>query len=527
MAFIPNIKVLVKVCLYFVLAGIIGLFVTACETEVSQKTIPQASLSPFELESSSILKDQTGVSPDEPLILLFSTPLLRTALGDQLEAVSDFLTIEQLNTNESILGEWNLDTFDRRLVFTPQPAWPSPGIEISVTISPELLDQDNQPFAGGTAPVSFAFKTVEDFEAPEFSGIDSIESICGALRIRWTEAKDNFTPSSQIRYRVHSIPRPGSFTSDFLELTGETEALLTQLSSGTFHVLTVTALDLANNETVDNNPQLALGGIIDRVPPSFSGLQSIVPPAETLEATTLHLKWNAGEDNCDASSLRYVIYLKTCVEDSVDCQELPQDQECQQAAQDCGTTQGDCDIREPSCIRTQEECAKNLKRCGFTAEEILESPDLVHTTSTGVTEFFLENLEPDRRYQFLVRALDSSDNQDLNTTILEAETRVSFQASVSSVIARAGCLSAGCHDPSTRSGGLDLSSYDSLVLMGGTTKNPPTVTPGEADQSQLYLRVTSPETFARMPPCWDARLPLCPKEIDIIQRWIDEGAGNN
>ena len=95
----------------------------------------------FTLESALPNEGTLDVLPNQALELLFSSPLDRASLGLGLEAVTDFIDVLVATTGDPVAGLWTLDTFDRRLVFTPQPAWPGPGQEIVVMISPDLLEE--------------------------------------------------------------------------------------------------------------------------------------------------------------------------------------------------------------------------------------------------------------------------------------------------------------------------------------------------------------------------------------------------
>ena len=75
----------------------------------------------------------------------------------------------------------------------------------------------------------------------------------------------------------------------------------------------------------------------------------------------------------------------------------------------------------------------------------------------------------------------------------------------------------GCHDAVSPSGRLDLSSQDVAYtnLMDGY------VTPGAADSSSLYDRVTR-SGMGRMPPSPSS--PLSSDQVDLIEAWIVDGA---
>lgn len=76
-----------------------------------------------------------------------------------------------------------------------------------------------------------------------------------------------------------------------------------------------------------------------------------------------------------------------------------------------------------------------------------------------------------------------------------------------------------CHDSRKRKGKLDMSTYDSL-RKGGESDDP--ITPGQADASTLFLRITA-HNASRMPPKENGE-PLPKEKIAVIERWINEGA---
>jgi len=76
---------------------------------------------------------------------------------------------------------------------------------------------------------------------------------------------------------------------------------------------------------------------------------------------------------------------------------------------------------------------------------------------------------------------------------------------------------AGCHGGA---GGLTLTSYDSL--MAGGAKGP-VIVAGSPDTSELYKRITG-QSQPSMPR---GGAPLSQDKIDLIAKWIKEGAANN
>jgi hypothetical protein len=79
-----------------------------------------------------------------------------------------------------------------------------------------------------------------------------------------------------------------------------------------------------------------------------------------------------------------------------------------------------------------------------------------------------------------------------------------------------------CHgfDRNTREAGLRLDVRDAAVAERDTG---PAIVPGDAEQSNLYRRITTTRDALRMPPA-EHHKPLTGEEIDLIKRWIDQGA---
>jgi hypothetical protein len=67
-----------------------------------------------------------------------------------------------------------------------------------------------------------------------------------------------------------------------------------------------------------------------------------------------------------------------------------------------------------------------------------------------------------------------------------------------------------CHNPTTLAGGLDLSSYATLMKGG---KDGPVVVPSDS-ASSLLVKIQSEKHFAN----------LLPEELELVKAWIDAGA---
>src|SRR5881409_855903 len=95
------------------------------------------------------------------------------------------------------------------------------------------------------------------------------------------------------------------------------------------------------------------------------------------------------------------------------------------------------------------------------------------------------------------------------------QDRVDFVRDIQPIF-RASCYR--CHGPETRMGLLRL---DSKVpaLQGGASG--PVIIPGRSGESEIIRRITHRDPDERMPRKAD---PLAGAQIDLIRRWIDEGA---
>lgn len=79
-----------------------------------------------------------------------------------------------------------------------------------------------------------------------------------------------------------------------------------------------------------------------------------------------------------------------------------------------------------------------------------------------------------------------------------------------------------CHGPDSASREADLRidiEEQAKMDRGGYA----VVVPGKIDESELIRRITSEDEFERMPP-EEIHKPLTPKEIDLLKRWVSEGA---
>ncbi|MFV1964398.1 MAG: PSD1 and planctomycete cytochrome C domain-containing protein [Pirellulaceae bacterium] len=80
-----------------------------------------------------------------------------------------------------------------------------------------------------------------------------------------------------------------------------------------------------------------------------------------------------------------------------------------------------------------------------------------------------------------------------------------------------------CHGPndSQREGGFRLDVKESVLAEADSGELP--IVPGDAEASSVYQRITSDDEFMVMPP-EDSNKSLTKEEIELIRRWIDDGA---
>ncbi len=80
-----------------------------------------------------------------------------------------------------------------------------------------------------------------------------------------------------------------------------------------------------------------------------------------------------------------------------------------------------------------------------------------------------------------------------------------------------------CHGPDEnhREGGFRLDQKDSAIAEADS--GTPPIVPGDAESSEIYLRMVIDDEDLRMPPA-DSGKQLSEEQIELIRRWIDQGA---
>ena len=75
-----------------------------------------------------------------------------------------------------------------------------------------------------------------------------------------------------------------------------------------------------------------------------------------------------------------------------------------------------------------------------------------------------------------------------------------------------------CHDAVTKTEGVEITSYETLIASN-------IVVPFEPDSSMMYQLMTETDLTEVMPP--NPRGPISDNNIEVIRKWIEQGALNN
>ena len=78
------------------------------------------------------------------------------------------------------------------------------------------------------------------------------------------------------------------------------------------------------------------------------------------------------------------------------------------------------------------------------------------------------------------------------------------------------CFPCHGHDPGNRKAELRLDTAEGATDWA--------IIPGDAENSEVMLRVSSDDREYRMPPVTSNRPPLNAQQIELLRRWIDAGA---
>jgi mono/diheme cytochrome c family protein len=110
---------------------------------------------------------------------------------------------------------------------------------------------------------------------------------------------------------------------------------------------------------------------------------------------------------------------------------------------------------------------------------------------------------------------DNGESNPPATSTCSPDT-VYFQQQVLPVLV-SNCAMIGCHDNASHQEGIVLTSYSGIMSAGIRAGNP--------YSSRIYKKIIEPNPGDRMPP--PPRNPLTQAQIDLINKWITQGARNN
>jgi ankyrin repeat protein len=99
--------------------------------------------------------------------------------------------------------------------------------------------------------------------------------------------------------------------------------------------------------------------------------------------------------------------------------------------------------------------------------------------------------------------------------VAQSPDKVDFARDVQPIL-RQSCI--GCHGPILHQANFRLDRRTDAMRGGTTTAS--AIHPGDGRSSTLYIKISSSRFGPQMPPSG----PLRPEQIEIIKRWIDEGA---
>jgi hypothetical protein len=101
---------------------------------------------------------------------------------------------------------------------------------------------------------------------------------------------------------------------------------------------------------------------------------------------------------------------------------------------------------------------------------------------------------------------------------------VSYREQIQPILT-ARCVS--CHGPELARDKIRMESYQELMNSKTRSGKQPLVTPGNLEQSRLYVLCSTTQPQFRMPPDTSHRTPLPKEELVLLSRWIMQGAKEN
>ncbi len=181
------------------------------------------------------------------------------------------------------------------------------------------------------------------------------------------------------------------------------------------------------------------------------------------------------------------------------------------------------------------DVAYAIYRAATTGAQNFAAP--VGITAPGATAFYDDGLTQSTQYFYVVRAIDSSDNEDANTTELAATTFVPVSWSIDvfplfELPGQQSCGLSGCHGTSPQ-GGLTLTPINvAYAETVGVVSNADggcspleRIARGAPDDSHLFQKLAGSHTCGSLMPRDAAAFSSA--QLDLVGDWIAEGAPNN
>ncbi|MCZ6691467.1 MAG: Ig-like domain-containing protein [Planctomycetota bacterium] len=443
----------------------------ACSTRVEDRASSSRMQEnrPFAVEILPPMS-AAAVAPTEKIRVTFSEPIL--------PATVDFSSFQVTNLSTLIpaTGSLSFNPFSTEVTFTPDTLLIiGDTYQIMLTIAIEDSDGSGLFISSATpVPSQFTVDTAVDTVEPIFSGAASATAVSEqSIELMWIPAADLVSPQSEIVYFIYSSTTSGmqDFQSpDAVTSPGGTAFLVTGLLPSTNYFFVVRSRDLHGN--FDSNAtevSASTGSSADGIPPSFGGIGS----AAATGPTSILLVWTAATDNADiAPHIRYRIYARTAG--------------------------GSRTLSNPSA-----------------------------ETEGGVSSFDFGGLAPEA-YLFIVRAVDSSGNEDGNLVEIPGVPVMSYGRSIQPIFDMQ-CTQPGCHELSVApAGGLMLNTYGGIAAGGGSG---PAFVAGNPPDSRIVRRIDD-QIQAPDPPFLPTRMPsggfrLDSRDILNIREWILQGGLDN
>jgi hypothetical protein len=317
-----------------------------------------------------------------------------------------------------------------------------------------------------------------DIAPPRFGGARTARSESdGTLTVDWAAASDDHSPAGAMVYTVFEALLPDQF--DFahplvVTAPGDVSARLPgPFQSDRPYYFCVRARDAAGN--VDTNRITLVHGFMasDRSTPTFAGLTSAQVDSQ---ARTCVLAWEEANDpDTPPAQIVYEVFE--------------------------ATSPGVYDFNAPPS----------------------------YVSAPGASGMTLTDLAGDEDLNWVVRARDLGNNEDMNKAEQGGHTDVSFTANVQAIFTY-NCAVVGCHVPGNPPQGLVLASgfsYGQTVNVASSEA--PTsfrIVPSSPDTSYLYMKIMGTAKFSQMPAPATGNV-LTDLDKDRVRRWIASGAIQN